>query len=417
LIYAQWRTLPSPEIRITHKSELYALRSFDLAKEHHFARWKFKQTRNSPYCSSAAVTIFKGPVVIGKCGSIISKEIGKVLLSSDFPCKKKQSCDEKVCSALFIDHFSWKRKDANSLIDQQILVPSNASKISADRIVPVLFYWGHAFPHIIKDILPRIVLSLSYLEKFPDSKLLVDYSSALIGYLKFLGIAEDRVIFTKYHTPDTRSIYSDQLEFVYEASVEVAYPHCFPGPLWTGIYSSEIYARLRSLLRRNLPEIPYESRNLIVYVSRSGGSNSNSRTILNEAEILDHLQRVISTSSCSAELFVYLGSSTTLNSSLSIFSRARVVFGGHGGGFYNLIGSSVLTRVVELTPDDYGKHEVSRFSRKLGLEYRGFVKKGMSRTDSFGVVDAAWLVAHVMHAYDPMRFPDPPIDHFLSGLR
>eukprot|EP00475_Leptophrys_vorax_P020627 TRINITY_DN2827_c0_g1_i1.p1 TRINITY_DN2827_c0_g1~~TRINITY_DN2827_c0_g1_i1.p1 ORF type:complete len:516 (-),score=139.38 TRINITY_DN2827_c0_g1_i1:115-1662(-) len=381
-----------------------------------FVHFNFSKSVYTPRCTEASVTVFKGPLLMGRCAALIGKEF--VFAVNDFP---RMVPDPRYCYDLYNNYFKTPL-DTGKNLNQHLnlldlfLPTDNFTLVSEKKLVPIMFLWGYTFPHTVKDMMPRVMLSLPYLQANPEAKLLLEYSPMIESFLRRMQIPASRVKYTKDKTGQPRSHYKPSHGSVYEATEELALPHCHPGPMSTGIYTKEIYYALRELLLRT-PHLPEADRNLIVYVARDGGDNSKMRRIDNEEQLLDAVNATLASNEEMftangvrvPELVRFQGKGLSLDQSIEIFRRARVVFGPHGGGFYNLIFSAPGTRVIELTPDDYGKLEVARFSNLLDLDYHGYIKKGMSRVETFGDVDVRWMGEVLLYNYSPeiSEFPEP----------
>lgn len=329
--------------------------------------------------------------VLGPCASIITPDT--VFLTEDFPCQR--NC-KQYCGSLY-----QKYSDKRSMDSWELLDLKSTNVVREARLIPILFYWGHAFPHVVKDVMPRVVASLNYLNAHPEAKFLMDRSDAVDRFLRRLNVSEERVVFTEFHTPDTRSLYSPEYDRVYYADTLV-FPHCHPGPLVSGIYSKELYADLHKAL---VPSSKDSIRDLVIYISREGGHNSSKRRINNELELVEALRRMVEPH---ARFEYFKGNENTLDQALDLFASAKAVIGPHGGGFYNMIACSPGTIVLEFTPDDYGKNEVSRFAHKLDLDYHGFIKRGMKRSEGFGNVSIPWTVDYLQALLVGQSAPDTP---------
>jgi len=380
-----------------------------------FSKYVFNESLYNPRCTSASMTVFSGPILLGRCSSLISKEF--VFAWNDFP---KLIPDPRYCYDLYNQYFKA-ALDGEAPLNQ----PMNLSEhfvpkedmllVQVPKLVPILFVWGLVFPHTVKDTMPRVMLSLPYLAANPSAKLLMEQSAVTENFLRRMGVPDSRVHWIKRRISKMGSVFRETQNIIYEATEELAFPHCLPGPLHTGVYAPEIYHALRDVMVR-APPLPLEERNLIVYVARDGGDNSKMRRIDNEAKLLSKLNHTVNSLEEEFELrnvtapqFIkFVGKGQTMESSIDIFRRARVVLGPHGGGFYNVLFSAPGTHVLELTPDDYGKNEVSRFSTILGLNYNGFIKRGMGRTETFGDVDIEWMTSMVLHLYDSQIIQEAP---------
>jgi hypothetical protein len=385
-----------------------------------FVHFNFERNPFTARCSEGSVTVFKGPVTVGRCASLVSDEF--VYAINDFPhCKPSPS----YCYDTYNTYFKTPLdtgKGLNQPLDvMDLFLPSaNVTVVSHSRIVPVLFLWGAVFPHTIKDSMPRVILALPYLQAYPEAKLLIERSEFTESFLKRIGVPESRILWTREMTWQDNSLYRMASTTIYQATEELALPHCYPGPLGTGVYASELYHALRDLLVKE-PHLPEQDRNLILYIARDGGTNYETKGFMrrldNEAAVLEKLQIKLEELKASdafekvnqvvPEFLRFKGNGMTMEQQISLFRRARVVFGPHGGGFYNLIFAAPGTKVIEITPDDYGKFEVARLSTVLGLDYQGYVKKGMLRNETFGDIDIDWMVSKVLSSYSTDLLAEP----------
>jgi hypothetical protein len=388
-----------------------------------FLHFNFASSPFTPRCTEASITTFKGPAMLGRCASIMTNDF--VWATNDFP-----QCipNPPLCHDLYEKYFK-KPLDSGENLNQPLnlldlfLPHGNVTIVSAPKIVPIMFLWGYVFPHTIKDTMPRVVLSLPYLAANPDAKLLIEKSEFSINFMRRIGIPNSRILWTRETSFHQHGHYNNGSVTVYLATQEMALPHCHPGPFGTGIYSSEMYHALRDLLVKE-PHLPESERNLILYVARDGGTNFDAkkgfmRRLDNEKVVIEMLNSTLQDLKESGrfeqlglpepEFMRFKGKGMTLDAQIALFRRARVVFGPHGGGFYNLIFAAPGTHVVELSPDDYGKYEVARLSTNLGLDYNGYIKKGMLRTETFGDIDVNWFVTEVLHKYSPDLVGEPAI--------
>jgi hypothetical protein len=397
----------------TMRKSIYSHELMDYGES--FLHVNFSYNPFTTRCSEGAITRFKGPVIFGKCGSLISKDF--VWGVNDFP-----QCipDPRHCYDMYNEYFK-KPLDTGIGLNQPLNVSElflprhNVTVRSTAKLVPIMFIWGIAFPHTIKDIMPKLVFALPYLAANPDAKMLIDGSKYVRGYVKRLGIPDSRIMWTRDQAWSEISHYGVNIDITYVATEELALPHCHPGPFGTGTFSSEMHFALRDLLVKE-PHLPEHERNLILYVARDGGTNYDAqkgfmRRLDNEAVVLEKLNSTIQEMKQNGvfekfgqpepEFLRFIGFGMSLDEQIALFRRARVVFGPHGGGFYNLLYSAPGTHVIELSPDDYGKYEVARLSINLGFDHNGYIKKGMLRNETFGDIDVEWMVSEVLYNYAP----------------
>eukprot|EP00475_Leptophrys_vorax_P044562 TRINITY_DN8983_c0_g1_i1.p1 TRINITY_DN8983_c0_g1~~TRINITY_DN8983_c0_g1_i1.p1 ORF type:complete len:538 (-),score=128.62 TRINITY_DN8983_c0_g1_i1:389-2002(-) len=371
-----------------HRRSIYSNQLKGAKGASSFLHFNFSESNITRRCTEASLTVFQGPMLIGTCASFISKDFVFAATEYENRIPNPRYCYDKYNSyfkAALEDKNVSKRNQQLDIID--LFLPKRDMQIlSYRKIVPVLYPWGGSFPHVIKDVMPRVMMSLPYLNANPQAKLLLEYSPVIQIFLRRLGVPLSRVIYTYEPTNHVHSLYRPGHHTLYQATVELAVPHCHPGPVSTGMYSSEIYNAMKALLVKR-PDVPESERNLVIYVSRDGGHNSEMRRIDNESKMLKAVQKALESSqnlfgnnsSVLAPKFVHFkGGKMTLKEAIHTFQHARVVFGPHGGGMYNLVFAGAGARVIELSPDDYGKNEVARFSTVLGLKYHGFVKKDLN---------------------------------------
>jgi hypothetical protein len=397
------------------RPSIYSFELMEYGKS--FYNFSFQNSEYTQRCTKASVTVFDGPAMIGTCASLITSDF--VFAVTEY---EKRIPNPRYCYDKYNDYFKAAlESEDNSSLNQPLdilnlfLPQKNMLTITVQQLVPVLYPYGSSFPHVIKDVMPRVMLSLPYLNENPGAKLLLEWSKPVEIFLARLGVPSARVIWVAEQTGHYRSLYRPAHRTVYQATQEIAVPHCYPGPVSTGMYSSEIYHAIKEMLVQ-APDFNDSDRNLVIYVSRDGGHNSKMRRIDNEFQLLNKVEKSLKKQSeaiqklgyPAPEFLRFQGGSMTLRQAIQTFQRARVVFGPHGGGMYNLIFAGTGTHVIEISPDDYGKNEVARFSTVLGLNYHGFIKRGMKRTQSFGKVNTDWIANEVLHYYAPGLLEEAP---------
>lgn len=303
-----------------------------------------------------------------------------------------------VNRTLLVDLFDLTEVDANP-----------QCPVKPIKLIPVLFTWGATFPHLIKDLLPRLVFALPLFEKDPSTKFLLPEGSNKHLLLDLLDIDVSRVIYVGKGPDYKMSLYNADFPVIYFAE-EIILPSCWPGPQTTGHYSKEMYHNARKRIVQTLPA-HNDTNDLIIYATRTGGYN-NARRIRNEQELLIQLRKAFG-----SRLVEFIGVDHTLKESFSLFSRAQVILGPHGGAFYNIIASRPGTWVFEFSPDDYGRDEVRLLSAKLGLEHFRVLKEGMTRKESFGDVPVLWTVQAVKLILDGKESMVDPLDNEMKGWK
>jgi len=275
--------------------------------------------------------------------------------------------------------------------------PGSSTSSKQFKLISVMFLWASEFPHVMKDLLPRIVLTEPIFRNDSSTLYLLVDSHAIRKVLKFLSIPLSRVFFVSMKEGRNRSpLYYPDCNSIYFAS-SVILPICMPGPHTTGYYAPALYRNVRERLELGLSASGPTEPPFILYVSRGGGRNS-ARNVENAAEILEALGQHF-------KVVEFDGSETSFKESLWLFKNAQLILGPHGGGFYNILACSPGAKVIEFVPDDYGKHEVGHIAEALELDHISFVKKNMKKTEDFGKIDVSWVVDLVKtHLQDKKDF-------------
>ena len=343
-------------------------------------------------CKEAAVLHFRHAFV-GPCGVIHSKT--QVLFTYDFKIVESVS-QKEFCKFHYFQTFVQKNVSipgiqgsaiASVLSESPVLRVlqgnSIASEDSVFKLMPILFIWGNAFPHVMKDILPRLVLAEEFLLQNSDVVLLLIETESIRRVLHLFKFPLSRVMFVPTSSDGLVPLYTNQANSIYYAD-HIYVPLCFPGPHTTGHFE-HLYELVRQRILRELEQVSNDESNLILWISRAGASNK-ARSITNEQEVIKKLQE-----SFGDNLKYFAGTAVAFKDELTLFHKAKLVIGPHGGAFYNILACSPGTVVLELTPDDYGRDEINKLAVPLSLRHISYVKSGMKNTDNFGDINVEWL--------------------------
>lgn len=194
------------------------------------------------------------------------------------------------------------------------------------QLVSMVMIWCDFFQHFVFDCLPRLELIADLLASDASIRVLVQPG---VGFselaLLMLGpaFAADRFIVAHG-------------AFVYPADV-VWVPH-FAQQSKMGFVPPGI------AFQRSAPRLrvqPASPRNLVVYLARARG---RSRSVLNEQELLDAVQKLIAPHGLLLEVLL---DPRDWRADRELLSRAVLLFGPHGGSFANMLFLQPGTPVLE----------------------------------------------------------------------
>ena len=217
-------------------------------------------------------------------------------------------------------------------------------------LLPMLVPDGGYFQHFIDGVLPKLAQSYHLIQQ-PNVKLLLPMARdpSVKKFLKMMGISLDKVVFDQ-----GSSYYADELILT-----------CITPPLHP--LSFKTARGLLGVQDHNL--IPH-NESLVIFISRVKTRNPG-RHITNFPQIQNLLQ-----SRYGKRLYIFTGREST-EETISLFSKAKIVFGVHGGGFCNILFAPVTTVVIEVMPINESGHVprhlahtmIWRLARMFGQSY------------------------------------------------
>ncbi len=197
-------------------------------------------------------------------------------------------------------------------------------------VIPLLVPDSFSFQHFIDGVLPKILQVLDII-LLTNAKILIFKPRDYIIYeiLYKIGISLDKIL-----VPPNRDLY-DYGPFYTTLMINT----CVAPPMHPILWQTA------KTLIVGKDKIINKKNSLIVLISRSRSTNRG-RILLNEEKISKVLHRRYGD-----QLNVY-SRKQSLNETIEIFSRARVLIGMHGGGLYNLNFAPRMAHIVELLPTD-----------------------------------------------------------------
>lgn len=212
-------------------------------------------------------------------------------------------------------------------------------------------WMGAAFQHFVLDALVPLASIIELLESpgFEHYKIVSHDRDAPFAqwFWRKLGL-QDRVVHKPINALERHVVHCDH----------VLFPHFSPS-----VGAVSIYPRhsLRPIQKR-LELLNRSGQGLIIYADRSGGN----RCVRNQDIFLKPLESLASRHGLE---FVVFNSDGSWDDDLSLFSKARIVIGPHGGGLANIAFSPPGTHVIEFVPiseaDISGKNQ--RWTHFYGL--------------------------------------------------
>lgn len=129
---------------------------------------------------------------------------------------------------------------------------------------------------------------------------------------------------------------------------------------------------LRSLGASPSQGVPLEDRKVMMYMGRSDGNAGNGgRQILNEAELLDEIRRLVVERGIGEEVQVFNPNNFNDTASLIHYFRThvRAVIGPHGGALLNHLWTGLDTLVLEMQPSTFRGMGIYEGAKVLDQEY------------------------------------------------
>ncbi|XP_013391421.1 uncharacterized protein LOC106159644 [Lingula anatina] len=195
-----------------------------------------------------------------------------------------------------------------------------------DVLCPLIVPGGSSFQHFLDGVLPKIVQAHDLLRN-KGVKILIprNRDKIILEILGALGIEKDMILF------HAGGIYTAR-KMIYTCITPPLHP-----TLWQNAHKL-----------MNAPEklpVPREEAYVILLTRKQ--SHNGGRNMLNQIEVQAFLEKRYG----KEKIIVYPGR-YNLTTSVSVFGRARLMIGVHGGALYNLNFASSDVSVVEILPSD-----------------------------------------------------------------
>jgi len=234
----------------------------------------------------------------------------------------------------------------------------NISHIDLDYAVAVGGWGATAFQHFVIDVLPKLALVYKYFNT-------QEWQKANVSLITNLGRNPAPYWFLEELGLKNRTLpmmgWPKKAKFIYRGK-SVIYPGYHPAPILLGKSRIGVYPRGVMLpIQEALGVMKETRRDRVVMIFRKRGKRSLDRqnriqmTKLVEKKIAEYNQRT--GASVQMEEFSF----KTREEARSLFSRAVMIMGPHGGGFSNMIFARPRTWVVEFVP-------LYQFSKKGSAE-------------------------------------------------
>ncbi|KAJ8306836.1 hypothetical protein KUTeg_014920 [Tegillarca granosa] len=190
-------------------------------------------------------------------------------------------------------------------------------------LAPMIIPEANTFQHFLDGALPKFMQALEYLQK-PDMKILIlpPRDKIIFEIIDRLNISQKNLIIAS--SPFLHG--ADNLFFT-----------CNTPPL-----HSVLWSKARRLIGAHETRTSEEIK--VILITRAGSYNKG-RNLLNMQEVIQTLHSRYGIDN----VHVFKGP-YSLNKSIEIFGKIKIIIGVHGGGLYNLMFCPKNTAVVEIMP-------------------------------------------------------------------
>ncbi len=206
---------------------------------------------------------------------------------------------------------------------EEFKAQANLTKVEKHKLLcPLLVPDSWSFQHFMDGVLPKLMQVLPFILQ-EDVKLLVlkPADGIISDIYKALGIKESQLVYSS-----NKPYYADHMINT------CVTPPLHPDLWWTA----------KGML--GVPELPVPRPETTVILLTRTRTRNGGRTMLNYPDVLRFLQARY------GDKVVVFNRKLGLSQSISMFSRARIILGVHGGAFYNIYFAPKGTHVIEILP-------------------------------------------------------------------
>jgi len=208
--------------------------------------------------------------------------------------------------------------------------PLHSNETQQQKVVVLADVHAKHFQHFMDSGLLKLVQASVYLEKNPDALVLAHFSnkgnSMMAQILRKMGFED--TMFLPWES-NSKLLHASELVLVCQA------PPLHPA-LWQ---------RAREMLGCGQRTRDREVVN-VVYVTRNRQNSRNGRLVINDEDVRNYLLQRFQHDN----VIIFDSHEKDLNETMSIFSKADVIVGLHGGGLYNMLFAPFKAHVVEIMP-------------------------------------------------------------------
>ncbi len=210
-----------------------------------------------------------------------------------------------------------------------------------DTLMPILVPDSYAFQHFLDGSLPKLMQALD-IALLPGVKVMIfaPRDKIILEILDKLGISSKKILFYPPDQPDVIP--------------SVGINTCVAPPLHPFLWQLARSLITGSTDQGHLVEEP----SFIILLTRARSSNGG-RATLNHLEVETFLRQRYQ-----HNFFIFRGG-YDLNQTISIFGRAKILIGVHGGAIYNMNFAPKGTYIVEIIPTDSNGESPRRIAHQI----------------------------------------------------
>ena len=217
-------------------------------------------------------------------------------------------------------------KSASDIFTSSHDMRLQVNRIINDNIVcPLLVPDGASFQHFTDGVLPKIIQVYPLLQEYNASLLLYQpLSDIIVDMLETMGLPRSRLIF-----------HSHKDVFLIKGMINT----CVTPPLHPVLFQE---ARKKLGVRTEIAV--HKDKSLIILLTR-GNHRNPGREMKNQQEVYKYLLTKFG-----KDRILLFKETKDLKESKTLFSKAKIIIGVHGGAFYNMLFAPKGTHIIEASP-------------------------------------------------------------------